>query len=39
MKRTRKQLTGVQKKKLCERKKDMPFLSNDDLAKEFGIGK
>ena len=39
MKRTRKQLTGAQKKKLCERKKDMPFLSNDDLAKEFGIGK
>jgi hypothetical protein len=39
VKRTRKQLTGVQKKKLCERKKEMPFLSNSDLAKEFGIGK
>jgi len=39
MKRTRNQLTGAQKKKLCEKKKDMPFLSNDYLAKEFGIGK
>ena len=24
---------------LCETKKEMPFLSNDDLAKELDIGK
>ena len=36
----KKAANGCAKKEIMrERKKDMPFLSNDDLAKEFGIGK